>query len=234
MDSSVISAVDLYLGSSCQCCVATYSHSLVSSLSLTWPRNCLLLCIWRSIAPGFLLLYLWSERALWTFLHSLKLPWDKIRMVCGKASHMKSYGALHCHTLIAANVIRELEISVTFLALTFPKHWPYWEMASTIPNETHSEEWHQPFRRGKFAVELHPGIQTSNKEVTVKPKFAIYDVKNKVSFTLYKYQPSGREINFFFSDSHLAPKFFKVVAKWKKVGRHFQRQTKPSFKPSAF
>ena len=145
MDSSVISAVDLYLGSSCECCVATYSHSLVSSLSLTWPRNCLLLCIWRSIAPGFLLLYLWSERALWTFLHSLKLPWDKIRMVCGKASHMKSYGALHCHTLIAANVIRELEISVTFLALTFPKHWPYWEMASTIPNETHSEEWHQPF-----------------------------------------------------------------------------------------
>ena len=198
MDSSVISAVDLYLGSSCQCCVATYSHSLVSSLSLTWPRNCLLLCIWRSIAPGFLLLYLWSERALWTFLHSLKLPWDKIRMVCGKASHIKSYGALHGHTLIATNVVRELEISVTFLALTFPTHWPYGEMASTIPNETHSEEWHQPFRRGKFAVELHPGIQTSNKEVTVKPKFAIYDVKNKVSFTLYKYQPSGREIDFFF------------------------------------
>ena len=38
----------------------------------------------------------------------------------------------------------------------------------------------------------------------------------------------------FFSDSHLAPKFFKVVAKWKKVGCHFQRQTKPSFKLSAF
>ena len=29
---------------------------------------------------------------------------------------------------------------------------------------------------------------------------------------------------FFFSDSHLAPKFFKVVANSKKVGRHFQRQ----------
>ena len=38
----------------------------------------------------------------------------------------------------------------------------------------------------------------------------------------------GREINFF-SDSHLAPKFFKVVANSKKVGRHFQRQTKPFF-----
>ena len=44
---------------------------------------------------------------------------------------------------------------------------------------------------------------------------------------------SGREINFF-SDSHLAPKFFKVVANSKKVGRHFQRQTKSFFTLSAF
>ena len=28
----------------------------------------------------------------------------------------------------------------------------------------------------------------------------------------------------FFSDSHLAPKFFKVVANSKNVGRHFQRE----------
>ena len=41
------------------------------------------------------------------------------------------------------------------------------------------------------------------------------------------------EINFF-SDSHLAPKFFKVVANAKKVGHHFQRQTKSFFKLSAF
>ena len=34
----------------------------------------------------------------------------------------------------------------------------------------------------------------------------------------------------FFSDySHLAPKFFKVVANSKKFGRYFQRQTKPFF-----
>ena len=33
----------------------------------------------------------------------------------------------------------------------------------------------------------------------------------------------------FFSDSHLAPKFVKVVANSKKVGRHFERQTKPFF-----
>ena len=33
----------------------------------------------------------------------------------------------------------------------------------------------------------------------------------------------------FFSESHLAPKFIKVVANSKKVGRHFERQTKPFF-----
>ena len=33
----------------------------------------------------------------------------------------------------------------------------------------------------------------------------------------------------FFSDSHLAPKFFKVVANSNKIGRHFQRQTNPFF-----
>ena len=38
----------------------------------------------------------------------------------------------------------------------------------------------------------------------------------------------------FLSDSHLAPKFFKVVANSKKVGRHFQRQTKFFFTLSAF
>ena len=33
----------------------------------------------------------------------------------------------------------------------------------------------------------------------------------------------------FFSDSHLAPKFFKVVANSKEVGYHFQRQTNPFY-----
>ena len=37
-----------------------------------------------------------------------------------------------------------------------------------------------------------------------------------------------------FSDSHLAPEFFKVVANLKKVGRHFQGQTKSFFTLSAF
>ena len=38
----------------------------------------------------------------------------------------------------------------------------------------------------------------------------------------------------FFSDSHLAPKFLKVVANSKKVGRHFERQTRPFFTLSSF
>ena len=38
-------------------------------------------------------------------------------------------------------------------------------------------------------VEVHADIQISNKEVTVKPKFAILNVKNKFSFSLCKYQP---------------------------------------------
>ena len=33
----------------------------------------------------------------------------------------------------------------------------------------------------------------------------------------------------FFSDTHLVPKFFKVVANLKKIGYHFQRQTTPFF-----
>ena len=44
----------------------------------------------------------------------------------------------------------------------------------------------------------------------------------------------GVKLTFFFSDSHLAPKFFKEVANSKKVGRHFQRQTKSLFTLSAF
>ena len=40
--------------------------------------------------------------------------------------------------------------------------------------------------------------------------------------------PQGVKL-IFFPDSHLAPKFFKVVANSRKVGRHFQRQTKPLF-----
>ena len=38
-------------------------------------------------------------------------------------------------------------------------------------------------------AELHAGVQISNKGVAVKPKFAIHNFKNAVSFYLHKYQP---------------------------------------------
>ena len=41
---------------------------------------------------------------------------------------------------------------------------------------------------------------------------------------IYDFEMQGVKLTFF-PDSHLAPKFFKVVANSKKVGRHFQRQT---------
>ena len=54
---------------------------------------------------------------------------------------------------------------------------------------------------------------------------------DRLDRSLADFTIAGREINFF---SHLAPKFFTVVANSKKVGRHFQRQTKPFFTLSAF
>ena len=51
---------------------------------------------------------------------------------------------------------------------------------------------------------------------------------DQYEITTVEHDTSGREINFF-SDSYLAPKFFKVVTNSKKVGRYFQRQTKPFF-----
>ena len=67
----------------------------------------------------------------------------------------------------------------------------------------------------------------------------MFDQDNKLyliilSYIHYLFAESGCEINFFFSDSHLAPKFFKVVANSKKVGHHFQRQTKSFFTLSTF
>ena len=35
-------------------------------------------------------------------------------------------------------------------------------------------------------AELHAGVQISNIEVAVKPKIAIHDVRNEVSFSVYK------------------------------------------------
>ena len=42
------------------------------------------------------------------------------------------------------------------------------------------------FRSGAL---IYAGVQISNKEVAVKPKFTIRDVKSEVSFSLCKYEP---------------------------------------------
>ena len=65
------------------------------------------------------------------------------------------------------------------------------------------KEYHSVKRRKKkilwkrlVLAELHAGVQISNKEFAVKPKFAIHNVKNEVSFSLCKYQPSYKNIKY--------------------------------------
>ena len=53
-----------------------------------------------------------------------------------------------------------------------------------------------------------------------------YDTPSSISLPLkikieHKDGLTGREINFFFSNNHLAPKFFKVVTNSKQVHHHF-------------
>ena len=43
-----------------------------------------------------------------------------------------------------------------------------------------------PLWKRLVLAELHAGVQISNKEVAVKPKFAVHNVKSEVSFSLYK------------------------------------------------
>ena len=42
---------------------------------------------------------------------------------------------------------------------------------------------------GTSGALIYAGVQISNKEVAVKPKFTIRDVKSEVSFSLCKYEP---------------------------------------------
>ena len=56
-------------------------------------------------------------------------------------------------------------------------------------------------------AELHAGVQISNKEVAVKPKFAIHNVKSEVSFSLYK--PLYKNIDKL--RVHQSPRIWKAV-----------------------
>ena len=57
------------------------------------------------------------------------------------------------------------------------------------------EKKKDPLLKRPVLAELHAGVQISNKEVAVKPKFPMHDVKNEVSFSLCKYQPWYKNIN---------------------------------------
>ena len=97
----------------------------------------------------------------------------------------------------------------------------YFEFSLVLYSSLYSvgDDWSPPFPPENRVIR-HPE----------KPPLAI---KNDWSIIQTNALNTGREINFF-SDSHLVPKFFKVVANSKKVGRHFQRQTKSFFTLSAF
>ena len=60
--------------------------------------------------------------------------------------------------------------------------------------QRNEKEYHSVKKRKKSFVKVtgiggapHTGIQISNKEVSVKPKFVKHNVKNEVSFYLCKY-----------------------------------------------
>ena len=84
-------------------------------------------------------------------------------------------------------------------------YYPLW-----FPWNPEVKEWSENYQQ--YLLELmHALLSFINKTFL---KTAVYKTEHKINF---------------FSDSHLAPKFFKVVANSKKVGHHFQRQTKPFF-----
>ena len=90
-----------------------------------------------------------------------------------------------------------------------------------------------------FLTEVEGNLQATDEEAiniyeeTLREKLQNFN-KNKRIWRFEKViSLQGVKLTFF-SDSHFAPKFFKVVANSKKVGRHFQRQTKSFFTLSAF
>ena len=71
--------------------------------------------------------------------------------------------------------------------------WKNWGKKSR-PNEKRKstillKKEKNPWWKRLVLAELQAGVQIPNKEVAVKPKFVIHNVKNEVSFYLCKYQP---------------------------------------------
>ena len=72
-----------------------------------------------------------------------------------------------------------------------------WKLQSVKKESTNlsRKERELPLWKRLVLAELHAGVQILNKEVVVKPKFTIHNVKNEVSFSFCKYQPWYKNIN---------------------------------------
>ena len=58
------------------------------------------------------------------------------------------------------------------------------KQAQIRQNEYHSiKKQKHSLQKQLVLVELHAGVQISNKELTVKPRFAMHNIKNKVSLS---------------------------------------------------
>ena len=83
---------------------------------------------------------------------------------------------------------------------------PWLKNKKRIKNSV-KEKKHIPLWKRLVLAELHAGVQISNKEVAVKPKFAIHNVKSEVSFSLYK--PLYKNIDKL--RIHQSPRIWKAV-----------------------
>ena len=94
--------------------------------------------------------------------------------------------------------------------------------------------WHVFFRVRHGGRYLYQTLNSTKRHCQLN-QLQILSTKCKVSLPLRGRWKRPQDVKLiFFSEGHLAPKFFKVVANSKEVGRHFQRQTKPFFTQSAF
>ena len=77
-----------------------------------------------------------------------------------------------------------------------------------------------PLWKRLVLAELHAGVQSLNKEVAVKSKFTIHNVKNEVSLSLCKYQPWCK--NICIQDTCLESQFWKLyVDSLSRFSAHF-------------
>ena len=89
--------------------------------------------------------------------------------------------------------------------------------------------WHVFFRVRHGGRYLYQTLNSTKRHCQLN-QLQILSTKCKVSLPLRGRWKRPQDVKLiFFSEGHLAPKFFKVVANSKEVGRHFQRQTNPFF-----